>query len=82
MGLITGLFTWPLAPVRGVTWVAEQIRDQADKELYDPKAIRAQLAEIEMKRELGEIDEEEAAQIEEDLLGRLLAANPEEELHG
>ena len=25
MGLITGLLTWPLAPVRGVAWVAEQV---------------------------------------------------------
>lgn len=82
MGLIMGILTWPIAPVRGVTWVAEQIREQADRELYDPQVIRAELAEIEMKRELGEIDEEEATQIEEELLDRLLAANPREEWHG
>lgn len=29
MGLITGLLTLPLAPVRGVVWVAEKLSDAA-----------------------------------------------------
>ncbi|MGO4759259.1 gas vesicle protein GvpG, partial [Streptomyces sp. 2MCAF27] len=36
MGLITGLLTLPLAPVRGVAWIAEQLRQEALRELYDP----------------------------------------------
>jgi hypothetical protein len=73
VGLITGLLTLPLAPVRGTVWVAERILEQAEREYYDEGAIRAQLAEIETLREAGEIDDEEAARAEDMLVGRLLS---------
>ena len=41
MGLITGLLTLPLAPVRGTVWLAERIQEQAEDELYDESAISA-----------------------------------------
>lgn len=72
MGLFTGLLTLPLAPVRGVAWVAEQVRDQADQELYDPAVIRQRLDEVERAREQGEIDADEAAELEEQLIARLM----------
>ena len=74
MGLITGLLTLPLAPVRGTVWIAERILDQAESELYDEDAIRAQLMEIDAAREAGEITEQEAAEAEDILLARLIAA--------
>ena len=74
MGLISGLLTLPLAPVRGTAWLAERIQEQAENELYDENAIRAQLLEIEAAREAGEIGEEEATQAEDVLLERLIAA--------
>lgn len=74
MGLITGLLTLPLAPVRGTVWLAERIQEQAEGELYDEDAIRARLMEIDAARETGEIGEEEAAQAEDELLERLIAA--------
>ena len=74
MGLITGLLTLPLAPVRGTIWLAERIQEQAEKELYDENAIRAQLMEIEAAREAGEISEEEATLAEDALVERLIAA--------
>jgi hypothetical protein len=73
MGLITGLLTLPLAPVRGTTWLAERILEQAESEFYDERAIRAQLLEIEAAREAGEIDEEEATRAEDALVERLIA---------
>lgn len=76
MGLISGLLMWPLAPVRGVAWIAEQIQEEAERQWYDPATIQAQLADIEAMRELGEIDEEEADAREEELLQRLLAGSP------
>jgi Gas vesicle protein G len=72
MGLITGLLTLPLAPVRGTVWVAEKILEQAESEFYDEGAIRAQLMQIEAAREAGEIDEEEAARLEDMLIERLI----------
>ncbi len=74
MGLITGLLTLPLAPVRGTVWLAERIQEQAEAELYDEDAIRARLMEIDAAREAGEIGEEEATQAEDELLERLIAA--------
>lgn len=74
MGLITGILTLPLAPVRGVAWLAERIQEQAERELYDPAAIHRQLEEIEEARVAGEISTEEAALLEDELVHRLLAA--------
>jgi gas vesicle protein GvpG len=74
VGLITGLLTLPLAPVRGTVWLAERIQEQAESELYDEDVIRAQLMEIDAAREAGEMDEAEATQAEDQLLERLIAA--------
>jgi len=74
MGLISGLLTLPLAPMRGTVWLAERLQEQAEDELYDESAIRAQLMDIESAREAGEIGEEEATQAEDALLERLIAA--------
>jgi hypothetical protein len=32
MGLISGLLTLPLAPVRGTAWIAERVQEQAEAE--------------------------------------------------
>lgn len=72
MGLISGLLTWPIAPVRGVTWVAEQVQAEAERQYYDPVAIQQALDELDAQREAGLVDEEEAARIEEELVQRLL----------
>jgi hypothetical protein len=74
VGLITGLLTLPLAPVRGTVWLAERIQEQAEAEYYDENVIRAQLMDIEAAREAGEIGEEEATHAEDRLLERLIAA--------
>jgi hypothetical protein len=84
MGLITGLLTLPLAPVRGTVWLAERIEEQAEAELSDESAIRVGLLELEAARETGELDEEEIAAAEDELIERLMAIRegPGEESHG
>jgi hypothetical protein len=74
VGLITGLLTFPLAPIRGTMWIAERIYEQAEAELNDERTIQAQLMEIQAAREAGEIDEATAAEAEDILLERLIAA--------
>jgi cytochrome c-type biogenesis protein CcmH/NrfG len=74
MGLFTGLLTLPLAPVRGVAWVAEQVADEVDRELYDESRIRSQLLQLELESEDGLIGEEERATREDELLQRLAVA--------
>jgi hypothetical protein len=72
VGLITGLLTLPLAPVRGTIWLAERIQEQAEREYYDESAIRAGLQEIEEARAAGEVDERELDEMEDALIERLL----------
>lgn len=74
MGLISGLLTLPLAPVRGTVWVAEQVLAQAEAEYYDEGTIRARLMEVDAARAAGEIGDDEAAAIEDELVARLIAA--------
>jgi len=73
MGLITGLLTLPLAPVRGTMWIAERLQEQAESELYDESSIRAALQELDEARERGELDEEEIGAVEEELIQQLMA---------
>ncbi|MFE7749576.1 gas vesicle protein GvpG [Streptomyces sp. NPDC057428] len=74
MGLVSGLLLLPLAPVRGVVWVAEKVNEAADRELHDPGVIRAQLAALNDELEDGGISLEEFEREEEKLLDRLHAA--------
>jgi hypothetical protein len=73
MGLITGLLTLPLAPIRGTVWLAERIQEQAEEELYDESSIRAGLLELEEARQAGTLDEQELAAAEDALIERLMA---------
>jgi hypothetical protein len=72
MGLISGLLTLPIAPVRGTVWITERIQAQAERELYDESAIRAGLIELEEARATGEFDERELDEAEDALITRLM----------
>jgi hypothetical protein len=72
MGLITGLLTLPLAPVRGVAWIAERVREEAERQWMDPAALQEAFADVEARREAGLIDDAEADRLEEELIERLL----------
>jgi hypothetical protein len=71
MGLITAILTLPLAPVRGTVWIAERIAEQAEHERDEQAGIRRELAELEMRYDLGEISEDEYIAAEESILERL-----------
>jgi len=82
VGLITGLLTLPLAPVRGVVALAEQIQHQAEQEFFDPVRIREQLADVQRRREQGELSDEEATVREDELIERLVEASERRERAG
>ena len=71
MGLISGLLTLPLAPVRGVAWIGEQVAEEANRELDDEGRIRSDLARLQTDFELGKLEQAEFEQIEDELLDRL-----------
>jgi hypothetical protein len=73
VGLITGLLTLPLAPVRGTVWLARVIQAEAESQVYDEPAILASLQELEAARETGEFTEEEIEEAENALVERLIA---------
>jgi len=71
MGLITGILTLPLAPVRGVAWIGEQVAEEADRALDDDARIRRELGRLALEHELGNIDTEEFERREDALLEEL-----------
>ena len=74
MGLITGLLTLPLAPVRGTIWIAEQLANVADAELYDEDKIRRELIELDVLEADGLLQADERKMREDELLARLSIA--------
>jgi hypothetical protein len=78
MGLISGLLTLPLAPVRGVAWVNEVIAEEADERLAVANSPEKRLADLDAARATGEISEEEAQAIETELIEEMLAARAAE----
>ncbi len=84
MGLLTGLLTLPAAPLRGVIAVANQVKEQAESEYYDPARIRAELDEVARLRDRGELTDDEAVAWEDALIERLMISNQRarEERHG
>src|SRR5699024_568322 len=74
MGLISSLFTAPLAPLKGTVWVAERIQEEAERQYYDPGVIRRQLEEIAQARAAGQLSDEEATELETELVQRLMTS--------
>jgi hypothetical protein len=74
MGIFTALVTLPVAPVRGVAWVAQQVAEEADRQLYDESQIRGELLQLELDHEDGLIGDEERAETEDVLLERMAVA--------
>ncbi|MGP3972817.1 gas vesicle protein GvpG [Streptomyces sp. 8N114] len=76
MGLFSGVLLLPLAPVRGVEWVADRLLEAAEQEVCDPATLRARLGELNRAYEAGELTEEEFEQEEERLLDQLEQRGP------
>ncbi|TLS42706.1 gas vesicle protein [Streptomyces montanus] len=71
MGLLTGILTFPFAPLRTTLWAAEQVLNAAEAEYYDPAPVRQALVELERALLDGRIDEDEYDRREDELLDRL-----------
>jgi hypothetical protein len=74
VGMIRELTLLPVAPLRFTVWVAGKVAEQADHEQNSPEAIVRQLQEIEQARLRGELDDEQAAELEVQVLGRASGA--------
>jgi len=75
MGLLFDILAFPLmGPIKGISWIAEKIVEQADKELYSEDAIRGKLLELELRFDMGEIAEKDYNELEDTLLKMLKIA--------
>ena len=79
MGLFTGLLLLPLAPVRGVVWLAEQLEEEAERQWTDPAAVRAELERIEQAHRDGLLTDAERDDLADRVVERLL---PRSAAHG
>ena len=57
--------------ISGIKWVMNTVITSAEAEMNDDTTLREQLLEAEMRREMGEISDEEFGELEADLLGRI-----------
>jgi hypothetical protein len=74
VGLFKEIALLPLAPVRGTAWVAEQIAEEADRQLYDEDNIKRELVQLEIDAEDGRVGPKEREAREDELLERLAVA--------
>ncbi|MEU2030563.1 gas vesicle protein GvpG [Nocardia amamiensis] len=72
MGLLSSIFTLPIAPVRGVIWLGEVIQDQVEQKLRDPAAVRRRIEAIEEAAAAGELSEEERKKAQQAVLDVLI----------
>lgn len=54
-----------------IAWVFRTVATAAEAEMNDDSVLREQLLEAEMRREMGEITDDEFAEVEADLLQRI-----------
>jgi len=62
------------APVTGVGWLAKQIADEANRQLFDEASIKESLERLQELHEAGEVSEQEFQDLEKKLLLRLQKA--------
>lgn len=72
MGLLSSLFTLPLAPVRGVIWLGEVIQEQVEQPWRDPADIRRELDDLDEAAAAGTLSEQEHREAQQQLLNRLI----------
>jgi hypothetical protein len=75
MGLIGNVLLLPLAPVRGVTWVAGVIAEEADRQMAASASPARALEDLAAATANGEISPEEAEALEAQIIERMLAAH-------
>ena len=57
--------------ISGIRWALETALTAAEAEMNDDSVLREQLLETEMRREMGEMSDEEFREVEADLLARI-----------
>ncbi|MEO6877161.1 MAG: gas vesicle protein GvpG [Gemmatimonadaceae bacterium] len=71
MGLLSKVLFFPVTgPVAGIRWSLGKVVEAAEEELTDDAPIKQDLMELQLKLELGDIDDDEYLRREADLMVR------------
>ena len=68
---ISNMFILDSLMISGIRWALETALTAAEAEMHDDSVLREQLLEAEMRREMGEITDDEFRDTEADLLARI-----------
>jgi hypothetical protein len=72
MGLITNLLFFPITgPIAGIRWTLGKVQHVAEEQLTDDTAVKQELMELQMRLELGDIDDAGYLRREAELMQRL-----------
>ena len=77
-GLLDVVFPF-LIPVKGTVWIGKKLKEMADAEITDKSKVQEELFDLQMRFELGQLNEEEYKKKEDKLLERLEAIRKYEE---
>ena len=72
MGLFSLPARLPLMPLRGVLWLGETLRDEAERQQCDPAAVRRELEEAEAEARAGNLTQDELSRVQADATARLI----------
>jgi hypothetical protein len=72
VGLISGILTLPLAPVRNVAWVTGVLAEEALRQQAELESPERALAELEAARAAGELSDEQFSELEGELIELIL----------
>ena len=72
-GIVSGIVTVPLAPIRFLTSIARVLQQEAERELYDPVRLQRRLEELDDERDAGTISADEYERQQEEILDRLIS---------
>jgi len=71
-----------LLPIKGTVWIANKLKETAETEVTDESKVREELLDLQMRFEMGEVNEEEYKKKEEKILERLEAIRKYKEERG
>jgi hypothetical protein len=72
MGLLKHVLFWPVTgPLAGIEWSMNQVMKVVEEELTDDAPVKQEFMELQMKVELGEIDDDEYVVREAEIMARL-----------
>lgn len=83
MGLLTNILLAPfLAPINGTMWTLDKVDRAVREELTDDSTVKNDYMELQMKLELGEIDDDEYLIREAEIMRRLREVREWREKYG